>query len=77
MEPHIAEQWRQLAVNLTRCEHGRVQGDICLGCPDGVAPDASGRLVGYSLDGEYEIRIPNRDLMHVPIAWYVERSRAD
>lgn len=64
----IGERWRQLAVDLTRCPHGRVQGDHCFGCR-GPAPDASHRHVGNSLYGK-PVHIPTREAMHDPEAWY-------
>lgn len=62
------EKWRQIVVDLTRCVHGRVQGDHCFGCR-GPAPDASHRHVGNSLRGK-PVHIPTRDAMHDPEAWY-------
>lgn len=64
------EKWRELVVDLTRCVHGRVQGDDCYGCK-GVAPDVVGRQVGTSLRGR-PITIPTRDYMNKPEAWYAD-----
>lgn len=71
MNAEEAELWRQLAVNLTRCEHGRVQGDTCVMCPDGFSPDQSNRPLGYSLDGASRLVIPPRELMSDPHNWYL------
>lgn len=64
-----AEEWRRLAVDLTRCEHGRIQGDNCFSCPEGISPSQAGRHVGYALDGQ-RIIIPDRENQHKPEAWY-------
>lgn len=64
--------WRKIVVNLTRCEHGRVQGDICYGCPDGWSPSQEGRELGYSLDGTFRIVVPPRSQADDPKAWYKE-----
>jgi hypothetical protein len=71
MDEATRELWRQLAVNLTRCEHGRVQGDACYGCPDGRSPDQSGRELGWSLDGAYRVVVPPRAMMSDPRAWLI------
>ena len=64
--------WREIVVNLTRCEHGRVQGDNCFGCPSGWSPSQEGRGVGFSLDGTFRITVPPRSQMADPKAWYKE-----
>ena len=71
MHDPATEDWRRLVVNLTRCQHGRVQLDNCVMCPGGISPDQSGRVVGYSLDGTYAVTIPTRIDMAKPEAWYV------
>ena len=63
-------EWRRLAMSLSRCEHGRIQGDVCNQCPDRTSPDQTGRVVGYSMDGAYEVVIPPRGSMHVAENWY-------
>lgn len=65
-------QWRRIVIDLTRCEHGRVQGDVCYGCPDGWSPSQEGREVGYSLDGTFRLVVPSRALADNPAAWYKE-----
>lgn len=65
-------QWRKIVVNLTRCEHGRVQGDNCWSCPDGWSPSQEGRELGFSLDGTFRIVVPPRSQMNDPKAWYKE-----
>lgn len=67
-------RWDRLVADLTRCEHGRIQGDRCFSCPDGVSPDQSGREVGWSLDGTYRVVVPPRELSHDPDNWYVLRE---
>ena len=59
-------------IELTRCEHGRVQGDSCYGCPGGWSPNQAGREVGFSLDGTFKVVVPPRDEMNDPKAWYKE-----
>lgn len=62
--------WRRLAMSLSRCEHGRIHGDVCSQCPNRTSPDQTGRVVGYSLDGAHEVAIPPRGSMHVVESWY-------
>lgn len=71
------ERWRRLAVDLTRCEHGRVQGDTCSGCPDRTAPSQAGRPIGHSLDGTYRVVVPERATQADPDAWYVLARAVD
>jgi hypothetical protein len=71
MDDEIAELWRQLAINIARCEHGRIQGDPCFSCSEGVSPDQTGRGIGYSLDGACRLVVPPREKMNDPRAWYV------
>lgn len=65
-----AADWAKIVNALTRCEHGRVQGDPCFGCPDGWSPDRSGTVLGHGLDGAYAVVIPPRGESHRPEAWW-------
>lgn len=67
----LAEMWREIVMNLTRCKHGRIQGDDCQKCPQGASISQAGRVVGFSLDGAYEVVIPPPGRMGDPHNWYV------
>lgn len=64
-------EFRRIVTNLTRCEHGRIQEDSCLQCPDGISPSKAGIQLGYSIDGNYRITIPIRSKMNDPVHWFV------
>lgn len=70
--PRDLQQWKTLMLSLTRCEHGRVHGDRCYGCPDGWAPDRSGERVGTTLLG-WPVVIPPREEHNNPEAWVIEQ----
>jgi hypothetical protein len=62
-------KWRTIALSVTRCEHGRVQEDVCYGCPGGFAPDRSGTRIGTDYTGR-PIVIPPRGDHSEPEEWY-------
>jgi hypothetical protein len=67
---HTYEDFRQLVMDLTRCEHGRIQGDNCNGCAGGWSGSREGIMLGYSLSGQKRIVIPSRDTQHDAKEWY-------
>lgn len=66
--PREEAKWRTLLLSTARCEHGRMFRDPCGSCLYGVAPDISGKLIGYTVYGQ-EVRIPTRDKARDPEAW--------
>jgi hypothetical protein len=66
-----AEIWKRIALDITRCAHGRIQGERCGACPEGVSPDRSGALIGYGYDGR-RLVIPGRREAINPGNWYCD-----
>lgn len=63
------QKWKTIALAATRCEHGRVQLDVCYGCPEGHAPDKTGTRIGTAYSGRAVV-VPPREKHNEPEAWY-------
>jgi hypothetical protein len=62
-----AGNWKVVVQTLSRCVHGRTQGDGCFECTEGFSPDRSGTLVGEGPGGR--VVVPARENARDPHAW--------
>lgn len=62
------EKWRALVKAAARCRHGRIMGNRCTQCPEGIAPDCEGNLLGYTMSGK-EVRTPAYEDLNDIQAW--------
>jgi hypothetical protein len=66
-----AERFMNILLDLDRCEHGRHEGDVCLGCGGpsvGNTLICPGETIGFGLDGGY-IVMPSHCDKYEPEAW--------
>ena len=69
------EKWAALMRSTTRCEHGRLSGDVCSrGCKFGRAPDVTGRRIGTASDGTPVVVPPYEEQGDIR-AWTPNRRR--
>lgn len=72
-----AQKFALMVADLDRSPEGRHEGDVQSGAPDGVSPGnphlQTGDVLGFSLAGTYEYRMPERSKRHDPEAWKVLR----
>lgn len=62
------QRWKTIVLAIVRCAHGRLQGDVCYGCPGGVSPSQEGREIGYTYTGR-KIVCPPRERHNEPDEW--------
>lgn len=68
-------RFKQIVLDLDRCQHGRHAADPCFGCPDGNHGNPllpPGTLIGTSLHGR--IVVPPNEQRYDPKAWIVPDS---
>lgn len=69
---HPDGKWAALVADLDRCQHGRHEGDPCVGCDGGKSTGnphmEPGQTIGYSADGT-AIMVPEQSVKHHPVAW--------
>lgn len=67
------ELWKQLILDLDRCEHGRHSADPCFSCPGrqstGNLLNPPGTMIGTGLHGR--IVVPPNEQRYDPAAWRV------
>lgn len=66
-----AERFMLILLDLDRCEHGRHEGDACIGCGGPSVGNNlinPGEVIGFGRDGTL-IVMPGRDAKFDPDAW--------
>lgn len=74
-QDRINARLARILLDLHRCDHGRLQGDPCVGCggPSGGNPHLRpGSVIGYNRFGD-EIAMPSIGKHNAPDSWATGR----